>query len=226
MLYLKLTKVIFNIFFLSILSGCGATLLSYNPTVNTNVLDAMQSIRELILTQQENRSPKNIYITENYIKIYGEFEGDKSPSEGAAALIRFSNISNLTFHHKNEWFMVSLIGNNRKLFRYHTHKEGDAKKLMDDIYTMMQHKSDPYKPIVLENQTEVKNSLNVEKNDLKYNSSFDSTKNTNSNIKELSATELDKITDQLKKLKDLKDSNILTKEEYDAKKSILIEKIK
>jgi hypothetical protein len=154
--YHKLTALFLNIFFLVTLSGCGATLLSYNPTINPNVVDAMQTIRKLILSQPEGRSPTGIYVTENYIKLKGEFEGDKSPGDGDSALIRYSSINNMTFHHKNEWFMVSLIGNNRKLFRYHTHNEDDAKKLMDSFHTMMEYKANPYKPVILENQPEIR----------------------------------------------------------------------
>ncbi|MEQ1635553.1 MAG: hypothetical protein ABL903_02605 [Methylococcales bacterium] len=173
MRYHRLTRIFVHIFYTVMLSGCGATLLSYNPESNPNVINAMQSIREKILSQPEGMSPAELYVAENFIQINGEFEGEKSPGlESAFAIIPFKFIDELTLHHKNEWFFVTLIknddGNHRELFSYHSYNENDAKKFMDSINTMVQHKSDPDKPIVLNNQPILIRPSRFTKADLNY----------------------------------------------------------
>ncbi|MCX7089487.1 MAG: SHOCT domain-containing protein [Methylococcales bacterium] len=227
MSYHKLTWG-FIIIYLGILCGCSATLLSYNPTVNMDILDAMQSIKEKILTQPDGRSPSQAYITESFIKLSGNFEGEKSLTDKSYTLIRFNTITNLTLHNKNEWFLVSLVkkgdGFNRLLFRYFTKNEDTAKKFMNNIYSMMEHKPNPYKPISIENQVEIKKSYPFTKEDVNHGQSPE-VNITTPPVKDKNPNDINDISDKLKELKNLKDLGILTNSEYESKRKILADRL-
>ncbi len=233
MLYNKIIKIAINITCFIFLSGCTATLLEYNPKISTDALNnTMSSIKEKILTQPEGRSPLKVNITENFIQLNGNFEGEKSTSDEHAGLIPFKSINKLTLHNKNEWYLVSLVKNdNRLFFRYFSKNADDAKKFMDNIYTMMQHRPDPYKPVIVENQEEIKNTYRFTKEDINYGQTpvKNITPPPTPVQKDVSSAmpvqNLDDISEQFKKLKELKDLGVLTDSEYESKRKILADKL-
>lgn len=233
MLYNKIQKIAISIFVLIALNGCSATLLQYNPKINEDALNnTMLSIKEKILTQPEGRSPSKANVTENFIQLNGNFEGEKSTSDEHAGFIPFKSINKLTLHNKNEWFLVSLVKNdNRLFFRYFSKNEDDAKKFMDNIYTMIQHRPDPYKPVIVENQEEIKNTYRFTKEDINYGQTpvKNITPPPTPVQKDVSSAmpvqNLDDISEQLKKLKELKDLGVLTDSEYETKRKKLVNKL-
>lgn len=156
------------IFFVLLLSSCGATRLSYTPTVNPNVLEAMQSIREKILTQDGKNTPYLADVTESTLKVQGNFKGVKIEGENSVGLIHFKEITELAFHHKKTLFSVTIYGERGFLYRYFSNNEENAKKFMDSIHTMMQHNPDPNKPIVLNNQPILNRNHRFTIKDLNY----------------------------------------------------------
>ncbi len=157
----QLKNIFILIFCAIILNGCGATLLTYKPVENSNILGAMRTIRNKILTQPAQKSPSQVEITENTLKIIGNFEGKKFKKASfnffskdykeAVGLMNFKDITEIKYHTKSNWFMVSLINkqSNDTLFRYFSHNETDAQQFIDNIETLIKHKVDPSKPIVL-----------------------------------------------------------------------------
>jgi hypothetical protein len=167
MKYHKLTRIIVVIFYLYFIISC-ATKITYNPTVNPDVVSAMQTIREKILTQPGLKTPYYADVTETLLTVKGPFEGDRIESNEPTGIFEFKSITEMVFNHKRDWFMVTLVSNGSSLYRYFTHSEEDAQKFMDSIYTMMKHNPDSSKPIKLIAKPILNKTGNFSREDLNY----------------------------------------------------------
>lgn len=149
----QLLKKIRLIFCAIILNGCGATLQTYKAVDNPNILDAMRTIRNILLAQPEKKAPSQVEVTENTLKII-HFVAKQGFLGGIyyeddIKLINFSDIKEIRYHTKRNWFMVSLVNEKSMLFRYYSHTKADAEQLIDNIQALMKHKPSALKPIVL-----------------------------------------------------------------------------
>ncbi len=150
----QLKNIFILIFFAVILNGCGATLQTYKPVENPNILDAMRTVRNKILAQPEQKAASQVEVTETTLKITNTFVRPKfwgTYDEDVVKLIIFKDITGIRYHTKRDWFMVSLVNENigHLLFRYYSHSEMDAQHFIDNIQTLISHKKDPLKPIAL-----------------------------------------------------------------------------
>jgi len=199
-----------------LLSGCGSTLVTYIPTDNLDINDALDLADEIIMSQHIKWKPDYVKFEDKYILLnygakatgrsssfytdYGFAVGNSSTEyHNIGQKIYYKSIGKITlikWHRKlKEWWVVQVRGIDNKIKKniFYTRNAQDAKKLIDALDVIVKHGKEK----ILKNKTYEENH-----------------KNGSSSPQE-----------RLRVIDELKKNNSITEEEYIKKRKEIIEDI-
>lgn len=113
--------------------GCSATKLSYQPKEYNNISKSIAILKNSLKHQSVKHAVKSVEIKTDYIKIL-------SSQRNKVNYIHFEYILNIELYEKNEWKVINLIGEDRRvMYRLYVKDETIAKEFINAIYTLKNH---------------------------------------------------------------------------------------
>ena len=111
-------------------TGCSATKLTYQPQEYNDISKCIEIIKNSLNYQSSLHAVKSIEIKPDFLKIVSKPNYEHS-------YIHFEYIGNIDFHEKNEWKIVTIKGENRRiLYRLYVKDKEIAKSFINAIYTL------------------------------------------------------------------------------------------
>lgn len=130
-MYMKLIGIITVV----LLTGCGSTILAYEPTNKLTAREAYEEFDQLITTQHTDWRPKRLEINDRYIF----WSRDDGPEKFYFKELR-SSAQLMSWHRKfKTWYVVSLIGKDGDVKKhiYYTREQKQAERLVEAVNTII-----------------------------------------------------------------------------------------